>query len=241
MSTLILHAVTRSSENLPDVEAAGRRFSWLKEGVLAALVSEPAADAGTCADAEIFADAEAIATLALLHHDILSRLARSMDLVPVTLGALFSGADAVLARLAAQSASFLSALGRIEGRAEFAVKLTETAPATAAPVSAESGRGYLSALRARKEGVRADTVARARFAMELRQMLARQAVSFRDRPARPDPSRRVLIDLACLAPRGSETLAAILRESIGPKAEALGLSLRIEGPWPPYSFIAEAA
>jgi hypothetical protein len=238
MSALLMHAVAAAGDDGRAFAEHGRLFSWIDADGLCALVSAPEAAE---ADETLFADPEAVARLAMLHHAVLTRLARENDIVPVTLGAVFSGPEAVRHRLAVGAGAFRDALGRIAGGAEFSVKLLAEAAADPAPAAAETGRGYLAALKARKEAVRTDALARARFTLELRQALSGAAIRLRERPARPDPARRCLIDLACLAPRGSEALAASLAAALAPRAALLGLSLRIDGPWPPYSFIAEAA
>jgi hypothetical protein len=199
----------------------------------------------TGASETLFADPESAAGIAVQHHALLTKLAVSHDLAPVRLGAIYADAGAVRAMLLQSSGDFRSALKRIAGAAEFAMKLTPSGEAATSDNSepAISGRSYLQR--------KADQAAAQRNRTEHARQVASdafEAVSFvalehafapPRRNAQADQEKR-LLDAALLVERSQTArfeAAVLAAQAIAEKA---GYRLTVTGPLPPYSFVGIA-
>jgi hypothetical protein len=237
----LVHAVM-NADTSPDLSGAtviqDAAMLLVTEDDLTALVSILPSGASET----LFADPESAAGIAVQHHALLTRLAASHDLAPVRLGAIYADGDAVKAMLRESSGDFRSALRRIAGASEFAMKLTPSSEvATSEDIeSAMTGRSYLqrkadqaAAQRSRAERARrvaSDTFeAVASFALD-------HAFASPRRNAQADQEKR-LLDAALLVQRSKTPqfeAAVLAAQEIAGKA---GYRLTVAGPLPPYSFV----
>jgi hypothetical protein len=187
-----------------------------------------------------FAEPDRAASIAIAHHEVLTALAVTADVVPVRLGAACESRVAVTALLDAERDRFTEALTRIAGAAEYAVILTEAQAATPAPApQVATGRDYLkfrSAATAQRRQQTAQLREAALAAVEVLTGHARDRVFAQPRRnAQADRDKRIM-DAALL----------ITRDQVGHFTEAVkvaqaaigdsGCELRVTGPWPAYSF-----
>ena len=172
---------------------------------------------------------------ALAQNAVLSAHAATGDVLPVAIGAAFSGAAALGRYLDANAPVLTARMQRIAGRAEYIVQLLPTAlPAPDLPEPA-SGTAYLRRRSASREVRRSLGRERQLFAERVA-----AAIEAEDRVARPLKPGGALLDLCLLLERGrSAALVAHLR-SLGDAAERVGLRLRLIGPCPPHSFVERA-
>jgi hypothetical protein len=239
---VLIHAVMAAGAAVDGVSPVpGAMLDLIGEGRLAALVSRLPSGAGD----DLFADPDASAAISLSHHELLTRLAATLDLAPVRLGAAYADDASVRALLAAEAESFRAALARIAGAGEYAVTLTPVAGAAAAPAAAPaSGRAFLQRRSAeadarRQHGTAARAAAEAAFGSLL---IHARAHAFQPprRHALADQEKR-LLDAALLvaaetAPHFAESVLAAQDA-----AAAAGFRLSVRGPLPAYSFVAPPA
>lgn len=229
---LSLHGLIWSRDEARAAALLGGEAEIRRSGRLSLIVGavDPAATA-TPEGASIFA---------VRHNILLSRLAAEIDVLPARLGEGAAGAQALRGRLAARRPQVLAALRRVSGAAEYSLtfELAGDREPNAPPSADESGylRRKLQARRARDH---ADAQRRALLAQTTRaaEAIARDCVvALGPSPARPQ--RR--LGLSLLLDRSQTDALAALGAALAPKAEALGLSVAIVGPWPAYSFAAAA-
>ncbi len=241
MTALLVHAVLRVEAD-PDLAGLsiidGAPLCLISAGSLKALVSRLPAD---CSDT-LLSDPEAATEIAVRHHACLTTLVASTDLAPIRLGAACGGEDAVRRLLQGSAPMFASALDRISGASEFAIRLTADAvPVTTADPGIADGRSFLQRRSAEAQARRGRADRLARAAQEAFERLAAHARdhAFPDarKPRQPGQELR-LLDAALLVPRGSlATFEAAVLQAQASAAEA-GCRLSVAGPLPPYSFVA---
>lgn len=174
------------------------------------------------------------------HERVVERLMVEQAVLPVRFGTTLPDADALRAALAARHDVLLVALERVRGRVELGVRAMEIprddpaqAPGTQIephePARSATGREYLLAKLAHNSGAEQTAAA-------LHRPLAALAVDARRRPAQ----------------RRGELLHAsyLVEHAIVPGFRAAverlqrdwpAVALLCTGPWPPYSFVAQAA
>jgi Gas vesicle synthesis protein GvpL/GvpF len=248
---ILVHGICRSDAS-PELRGEGfvpgGRLAVLRQGHVAAIVNIlPSILADGTIATEIFADADRAAQLAIKHNALLTALAVQTDILPVRLGAAYADEAAVRAMLADQENLFVTALGRIGGAVEFAVRMTalteletEKQPAIS---DAMSGRGYLKARgavadRRRQAGEIIATASR-RVLIALGHDAVEQAV-IKPRRGSPEAVPKRLLDIALLIRR--DTLETFAARVVAAQAEAAqsGFKLSVSGPWPAYSFATHA-
>lgn len=190
------------------------------------------------------ADVEAARAAALTHDTLLATYHRTGSVLPVNFGTCFSSEDQLARALAADVAKFEARLHELSGLAEFALEL-EGKPAAApagrptahAQIASGSGRSYLASRAAARQKHGDREAALGDLGVDLATTagaFARKIVPRRARQGRP-------LSLSCLL---SERDAARLDAALAPfryRAAQFGIALRFKGPWPPYSFAAEAS
>ena len=237
MSEVYVHGVTRAGER-GAVEGAGARA--VVDGELAAIVTDAAA--GTRA-----------ADLMRRHWQVLETIAERATVVPVQFGTAMAGDDAVAGEfLAPRRESLETQLATFDGKVQLTLKGTydeavllrsiiEGSPAVAQ--LRERVRG-LSEAAGHFERVRLGELvsaeveqARARDAEALHARLDGLAVATSREPA---SGLQAALNSAFLVERGR---ADEFARAVDAAAEELGgrIELRLLGPLPPYSFVAEEA
>lgn len=178
------------------------------------------------------------------HQRVVAALAGAGSVLPLRLATVHRDEDGTRRMLAAGRERFAVALERLDGRAEWGVKIYARPPRAAAPASAPaSGREYL---RRRQQEQRSRDGARRLAAEACRRVHGQLAARAQDtrlhRPqdgrltGRPEPN---LLNAAYLVPRSDGASFAAL---VGELAAAeLEVTTELTGPWAPYSFVAEPA
>jgi hypothetical protein len=181
----------------------------------------------------LFENAEAVRKISLAHHDILVAFAEVTDVVPVTLGSSFQSLDALRAAVQANAPHFIDSLMEIEGSSEFLVKLKSAASEKEDVLPSDSGRSYLAALSRRKDAGKAKLDARSIWQQRLRSSIAARSKGMVQKPQQG----AVIFECACLIQRqdAQDFIDEWVREQDSLKRA--GLSITIDGPWPPYSFV----
>jgi hypothetical protein len=179
--------------------------------------------------------------VARAHDDVVSHLAGLRPVAPVRLATVFVGEGNLRALLRARAEEFGTALDRIRGRVEWAVKVFavdgQAGPSSAAAAAdASPGRAYLERRRAERDDAerRHDRVLEEADAVHER--LTRLAVASRRYPPQ-DPRLtgfwdEMVLNAAYLLPEGGE--AELRRVTQEPPGTVIRMELT--GPWAPYSF-----
>jgi hypothetical protein len=188
---------------------------------------------------------EWVAPRAVHHEAVVEAVMQRAPVYPARFGTLFSSEARLAATLAAHAEALTVFLARVATASEWGVQaLLDRARAeqhragTADAAPPASGAAYLrrrKAQQAARAGLGAWAEARAGAALNA---LARHAAATQPLPVRPDPSldgevvrnAAFLVDDAAL----DAFRAAVERRSAA-HADA-GLTLRLTGPWPPYTF-----
>lgn len=198
-------------------------------GLVAVVTPAPGLDAR-----RLFDDPERVARLALDHNGVLSSLLGQSDVLPLQLGTVVSGDDALRAIVHANGPHLHAALATVAGCVEFGVTLSAQ-PVAEAPPTVTDGRGWLQARaavqRARRGTLqeRPNLIRRARDAITA---AARGPVQFAATPG------HALLRAACLVTRADvpefeARIAALETDLAGD-----GCTVALTGPWPPYSFVS---
>jgi hypothetical protein len=254
-SAIWLYAVTRdAAPELLDRLAgvAGGPVRLIEAAGLAAMVGDvPLAEFDQEPLARNLENLTWLEPVARAHHEVVARVARFGPVVPTRLATIYRDAARVAEVLAARRADFSAALDRVDGRAEWGVKVYAVPGAVAGPAAGAGGDGGgggdrpgLAYLRRRQAQLsRVETAQRVavRSAEQVHELLARQAeVARRHTPhdRRLSGKSGVMVlngaYLARSAAGGGDFVEAV-RTLAG---EHPSIRLELTGPWPPYSFAA---
>ncbi|MBB0231644.1 GvpL/GvpF family gas vesicle protein [Streptomyces calidiresistens] len=194
------------------------------------------------------------------HHEVVAAAARSTTVVPLPMATVHAGAARARAAVAERAGPLLAALDRLEGRAEWGVKVyigppgpggtaerdrrSPTGPNPPGAAEGTGGLAYLERLRARRRSEEERDSLVLRVVERVRAEAARVAVA--TRPLRvhgvevTGREHRQVLNLACLveAGRGRELVARVTAPD---RRTDPGARVRVEatGPWVPYSFAGE--
>jgi hypothetical protein len=195
------------------------------------------------------ADPDWMAARIEAHHAVNQAASAAGACLPLAFGALFSSLDRLRDWLEPRRDALLAALGRVEGRAEWALTLQEDEAAHAAWLdrsqaelrrmagviaAASEGTGYL--LRKRLDKLRA--AARQDHLLAVAGSVA-AALQKAGLDVLDEPPKHGMPTWSALAQAGADALppaAASLAAALAP----CGLSLRLSGPWPAYGFARAA-
>ncbi|MEO0745694.1 MAG: GvpL/GvpF family gas vesicle protein [Pseudomonadota bacterium] len=191
-----------------------------------ALVSDYALDPDT---AKIPPDD--LADAALEHHHILQAFCADHPLLPMRFGTLFSGIPALENAMQRERERYVRALQTLAGHREYSVEVLigETVPTE--PTSSATGRSFLSDRKQLRDLRRNISLDRQTFARDLLHRVG-TVTAHPLHSGAPKPDK--LLDVTTLL---SEVALADLRRiaaDADTRAKALGLKLRITGPWPAY-------
>lgn len=201
---------------------------------------------------------EFVAPLAERHHAVLEAASRVGPVVPARLCTLFSDDRALAASLDERRDALVEVLGRLEGRAEWGVKVycePETATARAAErdpqakalaqAAAKGTEGQMFILRKRREARLAEAVAARsqEVAEQVSDAVDPLAGDLRFRPLRsdlqPDRKDQMILNLALLLSEEEQAEVERVVEELAAELEPDGYRLELGGPWPPYSFTTD--
>lgn len=230
-----------------------RPLELIRSGAVGLVVSE-VVDTDLRAAADPAADPTLIGELARRHHEVVQAAGEAAGTVlPLRLGTVFADRAAGSRVLAEQADALRHGLDRVNGCREWSVTLRE--PATAIPpvVAAHQDPPAAAAAAGPQDGARPGGAGTA-YLLRRRQMLA---AARRARQARDDISaeiaatlRGLAVDSAARRHRDGDVLlqeAFLVRrvdepvflgtvERFGDRLTTHGFTMRLSGPWPPYSF-----
>ncbi|MFI5521033.1 GvpL/GvpF family gas vesicle protein [Streptomyces platensis] len=231
--------------------AAGFPVRTLPLGSLTAVVQHvPAAEFTEDAWQQRLSDRAELERCARAHHEVVTAAAACGPAVPLALATLYRGDERAQQALGADRDRFAAALARIEGHAEWGVKVSLPATVPDAPQSAPSaplrngggaGRAYLERKRGLRQAREQHHDRALRTAEDIDAVLSRLATATRRlRPHSPEVTgerhRLQVLNAAYLVTtvRERELLDAVelLRRRTGAEVE-------VSGPWVPYSFAGE--
>ena len=224
MGGLILHGLVPSGAGRPPGALPHLR---IEAGPLTGLATATSAR-------PVLDDPETTLEMAGTHNALLVAYAAVGDVLPVRLGACFSGETALVTHLARDPQPLLATLARLSGQAEYALRLDtadDAEPDDHPP--ATGGRAYLAAKRSRHAARRSRSETRRELSRTIRRTaedIARASLYIPgNHPAR-------LLDLALLMPKLAIGDLVGRLEALAEEAAHHGLLLRLTGPCPPYSF-----
>ncbi|WP_326596522.1 GvpL/GvpF family gas vesicle protein [Streptomyces sp. NBC_01803] len=256
---------------LPPVtgHAGGGPVRTVTVGTLAAVIQDvPADEFSEAALRERFSDRDALERCARAHHEVVAAAAATGPAVPLPLATLYLDEDRARAALVRDEPRLRAVLDRIEGRAEWGVKVsvaaapdeppaapapapapataTATATAKAAPPdTAVTGRAYLDRLRTRRQAGEERREAALRAAEWVHTTLSGLSAAARrlraHGPGVTGERHRQVLNAAYLvdASRAAELAAAVETLRRDPDIGDR-LTIELTGPWAPYSFTGGA-
>jgi len=191
-----------------------------------------------------------VSSVAVPHEAVVEHLAKQATVVPMKLFTLFHGDERALQHVTKERKRIERLVERIGGREEWGLRVLidelealRSARADAQAVAAGGAPGAAFLLRKKKESDATREVlqnARDR-ADELFEQLAARADDARRRPPPPgEVGKRVLLDAAFLLPRSRAKAFQNLVRATAKKLAGRHYQLTLTGPWPPYTFVAEA-
>ncbi|MEL7178990.1 MAG: GvpL/GvpF family gas vesicle protein [Pseudomonadota bacterium] len=227
MQNLQLHGLVPSKA---EYRKAAPPHELLRCGPISALISDMSHD-----HAADDMPPDALADWAMTHNAILTAYCADTTVVPMALGAVFSGKPAIIASLESQMDAHIAKLSALEGIQEFVVHLTTTPTRPPAQESPTSGRHFLQIQRNRRDG---------RHSLQKQQLAFAQAVL--------NQLQTPCLQIAAAGTRKADKLlncVVLIRQDdvfhlqdmargLHQPAQDLGLDLVITGPWPPYSSAA---
>ncbi len=189
---------------------------------------------------------------AVTHHRVIETIARHRRVVPMRLATMYHSDASVAAMLTARRAELTAALGRVEGRTEWGVKVyaahsvhpaiaaESPAAAPAGPAPSSPGIAYLRRRRTElsaREDARRDAVASAEdIHSSLRPLTVAAQLRVPQDPRLTGMAEPMILNGAYLVQdTQSAEFAAAVHNLAGRHP---GVRIELTGPWPPYSFAA---
>ena len=249
------YCVARDAPALPAASAGvepGDEPIWLREGGLALLCSRvPAAEFGEAPLRRNLNDLPWLERTARAHEAAVEAAFADVAVVPLRLCTLFAGETGAQRMLADRHDALAAALGALEGREEWSVKLLldrdrlaeELRAPGEDPAQAGTGAGYLLLRREERRLREAVDDRAAGLAEDVHARLQERAVDARVRP----PQNRELsghegdmvLNGAYLVERDHAGGLRELVAELEARHRALGARIELGGPFPPYSFVPE--
>jgi hypothetical protein len=161
------------------------------------------------------------------------------DVIPIALGAVFSDADAVHDHLRARAADLQATAAQVAGRCEYVLHVRPNEDAFTPPelqTDAQTGLSYLRARRDRRDRRVQRSADRQSLLRQLETTLTPLAQQRRVHDVAGKP---LLADLSLLVARDRTGDLTTALHPLAQRAHALGLKLRLIGPNPAYSFVAQ--
>jgi hypothetical protein len=198
-------------------------------------------------------DLDWVSACAVGHQSVIGRFSRARAVIPLKLFTLFRSDERAAAHFRAQRARLRKVAERVSGRCELGVRILfdEAAAAKAADREAtrgakknggSGGTGFLMRKQAlRNAGTVAAAQARDRAEGVFEQLSRLASDATRRTPEVGDPTAgRLVLDAAFLVPAGKvSSFRAAVKKAVKPLPDCDEVTLT--GPWPPYSFVGEAA
>lgn len=189
--------------------------------------------------AESQADQSSIVGWATAQNAILSEYIRSQDVVPVALGSVFSSQEALIAHAMTHWFDLNQMATRLAGSCEYNlyVETVTNVEAVVHDPTPQDGRAFLLLRQSKRNNRSLRTEHRRSFVRDLTDVLQRRTRCVlpieRTRPGR-------LADLAVLISRASTSDVFEALEHQASRANELGLTCRVIGPSPAFTFLEPA-
>lgn len=253
---LYVYAVTRDAV-LPAGEAidGSNRFATVTTGAISAVFTP--VEAGEFSQEVIdqrAGDLEWLGSIGYRHQAVMAQLMKLTPIVPLRAFTLFSSEAALNEYLDANRSSLEKTLERLGDREEWTLRIefepskwSEAMTGRVASLraleeeiaTASAGKGFLLRKKLEEEKKRASRIAEeelvAEIEQEILQRLRAQTVSeSRERRDGAFPQINLLLN------RDEESLITGLRDELAARYEPEGVTLGVTGPWPPYTFVADA-
>ena len=177
--------------------------------------------------------------LAMLQHELLCRYVAESDVIPVSLGSVFSTASALRRHLLAEQARFDRCGEAVFGRCAFTIRLAR-APGIAprATTTKAGGAEFLAQKRALRDRRLHRADALAALVAEVEQNLNARALNTR---RRENPAGTRIAEWDVVLPRHLTAEFPNSLDALAQEASALQAQLQLVGPFPVFGFLAEAA
>ena len=176
---------------------------------------------------------EEVAQMVLTHHGILQAYCADHALLPLRFGTVFSSIACLQETLATHAPRCADALEKLSRMREYSVQLIAQERPSASPVKAASGRDFLSRRQDARNDRRHLSQRRRAFCENLE---TRLSVLSAIPPGSVPLKAGRLLDMTLILTQAHRSSLQELAARYAPDAQALGLDLRITGPWPAYSF-----
>jgi gas vesicle protein GvpL/GvpF len=254
VQVLYVYAVTRPGA-MPDCEGIDGRtaFASVSAGGVAALYSDVEEDQFSQEAIDVRAgDLEWLGAIGYRHQRVVSEVMKMTAVVPLRAFTLFSSAEALRSYLQENGEILARTLDRLDGKREWTLRIEfdpeKWSSALAGRVaslgalqreieSAAPGKAFLLRKKMDEEKKRASREAEQEVVSEIErtvvEKLSCETVA-ESRQARDGafPQIDVLLD------RDEESRLQELQAELAPRYEREGVTLAINGPWPPYTFAA---
>ncbi len=194
------------------------------------------------------ADMDWMSERAMAHEKVVEHFAAAGPVVPMKLFTLFAGDERALAGLGGRREALAGILSRIDGSAEWGLRVVFQEARARAVRSrlgqggdgGESGTGFLLRKKRQQEAQRELVREALASAERAFQALAGQAREARRRTPVESPGVQLLLDAVFLvAGDRAEELERAVRAAAVELGE-LACEVTLTGPWPPYNFVEEA-
>lgn len=237
----------RTGRGLPDTGPPRAVPAW--DGVWLVVADAPLDRYGARAIGPRLRDLDWVSRCAVAHAAVVERIARMGAVVPMKLFTIFSSDARAVADVTRSRRRIERLARRVAGRQEWSVRvaLDEQAAARsriraagrAAP--ARTGTGFLLRKKREKDVAREVLQAAVAEAARVYDRLGAHADDARRRtPAQAGETSRMLLDATYLVPTaGARAFRAAVADCARRLAPA-GYRVSLTGPWPPYTFAAEA-
>lgn len=179
---------------------------------------------------------EWLALHSVRHQQVVGEVAAQMPIVPARFGTVFSGETALLANVVERSKALAKVFDRVADADEWGVKVFAEKAAAPTKTSARSGKEYLQqkAAKIKQRPERSDPELE-KFAVALGKVASDTAPSGKVSGAQPS----LLWQATFLVPRSRQKQwEKVLQEFVERWSGVRRIELN--GPWPPYSFVADA-
>lgn len=185
-------------------------------------------------------DVDWVSKAALGHERLIESLMPSAPAVlPMKLLTLFSGDARLVRDLTAERARLSRAAQHVAGCHEYGLRIVAAGHEPSAPAADRpaSGVAFLERKKQVRDASRERASARAEFAREAFESLARASRDAVQRTDAGDEMERALLDAAFLVAADERPAFAAASERLEALAAGAHCAFRLTGPWPPYHFV----
>jgi hypothetical protein len=185
-------------------------------------------------------DLDWVSRCALAHEEVVRHFARRLTTLPMRLFTLFSTDERARAHVHASAARMSRVLTQVEGCEEWGMRVfvdePRPHPKWTVATADDAGRKFLEGKREAQRAGRPVAASALRAAGALLRDLKGRARAQRALPIVAPNGRRLLADTAFLVPRADRREFRAAVRAAAEHGRTRGLSVTLNGPWPPYNF-----